>query len=84
MNMKKWLSVVAIVVLSLALVVSVACGGGEEEEEVKEVKFGVGLPLTGLYGAVVGTPVTEGYELAADYIGEFSVGGERYKYDHAS
>ena len=80
--MKKWSSVLVVVVLCVSLVVGVACGGGEEEEEeVKEVKFGVGLPLTGLYGAVVGTPVTEGYELAADYIGEFTVAGERYKWN---
>ena len=78
--MKKWLSVVAIVILSLALVVGVACGGGEDEEEVKEVKFGVGIPLSGIYGAVIGIPQRQGYELAADRIGEFTVAGESYKW----
>ena len=73
--MKKWLSVVAIVVLSLALVIGVACGGGEEEDEegVKEVKFGVGAPLSGIMGAVLGVPTQQGFELANDYIGEFTV-----------
>ena len=62
--MKKWLSVVAIVVLSLALVVGVACGGDEDEEEgVKEVKFGIGLPLSGFMGAVLGIPTQQGFEL---------------------
>jgi branched-chain amino acid transport system substrate-binding protein len=79
---KKWLSLAASVVLCLALVVGVACGGGEEEEEgVKEVKFGFGLPLAGIYGAAIGLPAKQGLELANEYIGEFTVAGEQYKWD---
>jgi branched-chain amino acid transport system substrate-binding protein len=80
--MKKWLSVVAVVVLCLALVIGVACGGGGGEDEVgvKEVKFGAGLPLSGIYGAVLGIPQRQGYELAADLIGEFTVAGQSYKW----
>jgi branched-chain amino acid transport system substrate-binding protein len=82
MNLKKWLSVAAIVVLSLALIVGVACGGGEDEEEgVKEVKFGVGAPLSGIMGAILGVPTQQGFELANDYIGEFTVAGESYKWN---
>ena len=80
--MKRWLSLAAIVVLCLALLIGFACGGGKEEG-VKEVKLGVGLPQTGIYGAVIGIPVTEGYKLAADYIGEFTVAGQQYKWDLA-
>ena len=80
--MKRWLSLAAIVVLCLALVVSVACGGDEDEEEgVKEVKFGIGAPLSGLMGAVLGIPTQQGFELANDYIGEFTVAGERYEWN---
>ena len=80
--MKKWLSVTAIVILCLALVVGIACGGGGEEEEegVKEVKFGWGLPMTGIYGAVF-LPSKQALELANEYIGEFTVAGEKYKWD---
>jgi branched-chain amino acid transport system substrate-binding protein len=80
--MNKWLSVAAIVVLGLALVIGVACGGGggEEEEGVKEVKFGLGLPLSGVSGAVIGLPAKQGIELAAETIGEFTVAGERYRW----
>jgi hypothetical protein len=35
--MKKWLSVVAVMVFCLGLVIGVACGGEEEEGGVKEV-----------------------------------------------
>jgi branched-chain amino acid transport system substrate-binding protein len=79
---KKWLPLTAIVVLCLALVIGVACGGGEEEEEgVKEVKFGFGLPLSGIYGAALGIPAKQGLELAIEKIGEFTVAGERYKWN---
>ena len=80
--MKRWLSVVAIVVLSLAMVVGVACGGDEDEEaRVKEVKWGIGAPLSGLMGAILGIPTQQGFELANDYIGEFTVAGESYKWN---
>jgi len=78
--MKKWLSAAAVVVLCLALVIGVACGGGEEEEGVKEVKFGAGLPLAGLWGAVIGIPAKNGVELANEKIGVFEVGGEQYRW----
>jgi ABC-type branched-subunit amino acid transport system substrate-binding protein len=75
--MKRWLSFSAIAVLCLSLVISVACGGGEEEEGVKEVKFGIGMPLSGLYG-FVGIPALHAIELANEKIGEFTVAGETY------
>ncbi len=79
--MKKWLSVAAVVVLCLALVIGVACSGEEKESGVKKVKFGIGLPLTGIYAAFAGLPAQYGFELANDMIGEFTVGGERYRWD---
>ncbi len=78
--MKKWLSVVAIVVLCLALSIGVACGEGEDEEGVKEVKFGNALPLSGIYGAVVGLPAMHAWELINEKIGEFTVAGETYRW----
>jgi ABC-type branched-subunit amino acid transport system substrate-binding protein len=79
--MKKWLSLAAIVVLCLALVTGIACGEGEEEEAgVKELKFGVGIPLSGIYGAIVGLPAKYAFELAAEDIGVFTVGGEEYRW----
>ena len=78
----RWLLGVASVVMCLALLAGVACGGGAGKEEgVKEVKLGVGLPLSGIYGAFIGIPVKQGLELAADYIGEFTVDGQRYKWN---
>ena len=82
--MKKWFSVAATVVLCLALMVGVACGGGDgdgDEEEVKEVKWGIGAPLKGIYGKFLGIPAKQGFELAADSIGEFTVDGQRYKWN---
>jgi len=79
--MKKWLSVVAVVVLCVSLVVGVACGGEEEEEEVKELKIGIGLPLSGIYGAVVGVPAKYAYSFAIEDIGEFTVGEEQYRWE---
>jgi ABC-type branched-subunit amino acid transport system substrate-binding protein len=76
---KRWLSVVAIVVLCLALVIGVACGG-EEEEGITELKMGIGVPLSGLYGAVVGVPAKYAYSMAAQDIGVFTVGGQRYRW----
>jgi hypothetical protein len=81
--MNKWLSVAAVVVLSQAMILGVACGGGggEEEAGVKEVKLGIGAPLSGVYGSLLGIPVKQGMELANDYIGEFTVAGQSYKWD---
>ncbi|MBE9514022.1 MAG: ABC transporter substrate-binding protein [Chloroflexi bacterium] len=78
--MKRWLSLAAVVVLCLALVIGAACGGEEGEEGVTELKMGVGEPLTGIYGAVVGIPAKHAFSLAADKIGEFTVGGEQYRW----
>jgi ABC-type branched-subunit amino acid transport system substrate-binding protein len=78
--MKKRLSLVAVVVLCLAPVIGVACGGGEEEEGVKEVKFGLGTPMTGAVGAIIGLPQKHGTELAAEKIDVFTVGGESYRW----
>ena len=74
--MKRRSSLAAILVLSLALVIGVACGG--EEGEVKEVKFGYGTPLSGILGHFIGLPAKQGVELATDKIGEFTVAGKRY------
>ena len=81
--MKRWLLVVANVVLCLALVAGVACGGGGDgkEEGVKEVKLGIAVPLGGIYGKFIGLPSKQGFELANDYIGEFTVAGQRYKWN---
>ena len=79
--MKKWLSVAAIVVLCLALVIGVACGGGEEDEDgVTEIKLGHAAPQTGIMGAVAGIPGQRGIELMADQIGVFEVGGKQYRW----
>ncbi|MQY72126.1 MAG: ABC transporter substrate-binding protein, partial [Dehalococcoidia bacterium] len=60
--MKKWLSLAALVVLGLALVIGAACGGdGEEEEGVTKLKWGIGIPLTGGYGAAVGVPAEKAF-----------------------
>jgi len=82
---KKWLSIASIVVLCLSLVVGIACGGGGDGDGdgdggVKEVKFGWGLPLRGVYGAVF-LPAKQALEIANEYIGEFTVAGEQYKWD---
>ena len=78
--MKKWLSVVAVMVFCLGLVIGVACGGEEEEEGVKVVKTGSALPLSGFYGAVVGIPAMHASELAYEKVGEFTVAGQRYRW----
>ena len=81
MVLKKWLSVAAVVVLALALVIGIACGGDEEEEGVKKVKFGIGVPLSGAPGAVAGFPLMWSMELYQDWHPTFEVGGQRYKWD---
>ena len=80
--MKKRLLVTAIIVLSLMLPTSAACTcKGEEAEGVKEVKFGIGLPLSGLMATIVGIPAKYGFEFAAEKIGEFTVAGESYRWN---
>ncbi|MBA7597688.1 hypothetical protein ES703_04694 [subsurface metagenome] len=82
--MKKWLSLAVSVVLCLALVIGTACGGGgeeaEEEEGVTELKFGFGLSLTGVAGAVMGIPARDAFKLGIEEIGVFEVGGEQYRW----
>ena len=82
--MRKWLSAAAVVVLCLALVIGVACGGGGEEEEeeagVKELKWGIGIPLTGSTGAAVGIAADHAFHLGAEKIGVFTVAGEQYRW----
>jgi ABC-type branched-subunit amino acid transport system substrate-binding protein len=77
---KRWLSVVIIAFFYLALFIGVACKA-EEAEEVKEVKFGWGLPLSGAAGALLGIPAKQALELANEWIGEFTVAGERYRWN---
>ena len=79
--MKKWLSLAAIAVLCLALVAGVACGGGDGDEDgVTEIKLGLGTPLSGLAGALIGLPSKKGMELTAERIGVFEVGGKQYRW----
>jgi len=80
--MKKRFSVAATMLLCLALVIGVACGGGEEEEDggVAELKIGLGMPLSGLTGAVIGIPAKQGFELTVDRIGVFEVAGKEYRW----
>ena len=77
--MKKWFSIAAAVVLCLALVIGIACGGEEDEEGVTELKFGFGVPLTG-FVSLVGTATRVAMEMAAEDIGVFEVGGEQYRW----
>jgi ABC-type branched-subunit amino acid transport system substrate-binding protein len=66
----------------LLLLSTFACGGGEDGDGgVKEVKFGWGLPLSGIAGAILGIPAKQALELANEQIGEFTVAGERYRWD---
>ena len=79
--MKKWLYAVAIVILCLALVIGVACGGGGEEEKgVAEIKLGHAAPLSGVLGAVAGVPAKRAIELVTERIGVFEVGGKQYRW----
>ena len=78
--MKKWLSVAAVVVLSLALVIGIACGG-EKEEGVKTLKLGIGVTLSGAGGAIAGFPIMWAFEIYQDWYPEFEVAGERYRWD---
>ena len=76
--MKKWLTMAAAVILCLALVIGIACGG-EEEEGVETLKYGIGVPLTG-FVATVGLAAKYCMEMAAEDIGVFEVAGERYRW----
>jgi ABC-type branched-subunit amino acid transport system substrate-binding protein len=80
--MKKWLSLVAVVVLCLALVIGVACGGGEGEEEegVSDIKIGLGVPITGLAGSIIGIPAKNAFNLWNKNLGVFEVGGKDYRW----
>jgi ABC-type branched-subunit amino acid transport system substrate-binding protein len=73
--------VIIFALLAILLLSTLACGGGEEEEErVTEIRFGLGLPLSGLFGAAVGIPSKQAFELTADRIGVFDVGGKQYQW----
>ena len=75
--MKRWFSLVAVVVLCLSLVVGVACGGDDDEEEA-EIKIGVIGPMA----YVQGEHHWYGAQLAAEEInaeGGVLVGGESYQ-----
>jgi ABC-type branched-subunit amino acid transport system substrate-binding protein len=87
--MKKWLSVVAVVVLCLSLVIGVACGGGDGDgngngdgdgDGVTEIKLGMALPLSGILGALVGAPAKQLHEMAVEKLGVFEVGGKQYRW----
>jgi len=86
--MNKWFAVAAVVVLCLALVIGVGCGGDDENGNgngdgdggVTELKFGFGLALGGMAGAVVGVPNSYAQKMAADDIGVFEVGGKQYRW----
>jgi ABC-type branched-subunit amino acid transport system substrate-binding protein len=81
--MKKWLSVAAVVVLSLTLVIGVACGGGGDGGGgIKTLKTGAGLPMTGIAGAALGMPCVHAYEvLKDDYPLVFNVAGQDYQFE---
>ena len=73
--------VIIFALLAILLLSTLACGGGEEEEEgVTEIRFGLGLPLSGLFGAAVGIPSKQAFELTADRISVFEVGGKQYRW----
>ncbi len=79
--MQRWLTAAGVVVLSLALVIGIACGGGDEEEGgVTVLKYGIGAPITGAYGSV-GLGTMHCMEMASEDIGVFEVGGELYRWD---
>ena len=77
--MKRWLTLAAAVVLCLALLIGVACGGEEEEAGVEVLKYGAGAPLTGMV-SFVGLATKNCMEIAAEDIGVFEVGGKQYRW----
>ena len=72
---------IVLTLLAILLSSTFACGEGDEDEGAREVKLGIGLPLHGLYGAALGIPAKQGLELANEYIGEFTVAGQRYEWN---
>ena len=75
-------TLIVLTLLAILLLSTFACGGGgdEEEEGVTELKYGVGLPLTGQYGAAVGIPEKYAFNLVNEKIGEFTVAGKQYRW----
>ena len=61
---------------------TLACGdgGGGDDDGVTEIKLGLGLPLTGIMGAMIGVPAKQLHEMAAEKIGVFEVGGKQYRW----
>jgi len=39
------------------------------------------MPLTGIYGTVVGLPTGHAYEVVGELLPEFAVAGERYRFE---
>ena len=74
--------VVIFALLAILILSTLACGGGGEGDDdgVTEVKIGLGLPLSGLMGAYVGAPAKQAYDMMADRIGVFEVGGKQYRW----
>jgi ABC-type branched-subunit amino acid transport system substrate-binding protein len=73
---------IVLTLLAILLLSTFTCGGeGEEEEGITQLKFGIGLPLTGLAGTVVGIPAKYSFEMAAEKIGVFTVGGKQYRWN---
>ena len=79
--MRKWLSIAAVVVLCLALVIGVACGGEEEEAGVEKLKWGHGAIYWGAGGAAAGIPFKWATTLAREKIGVFEVAGQQYEWE---
>jgi ABC-type branched-subunit amino acid transport system substrate-binding protein len=76
--------IVIFVLLAILILSTLACGGGGEgegdDDGVTEIKIGLGLPLSGMMGAYIGGPAKQAYELMADRIGVFEVGGKQYRW----
>jgi ABC-type branched-subunit amino acid transport system substrate-binding protein len=76
--------VIIFTLLAILILSTLACGGGGDgdgdDDGVTEIKIGMGLPLSGWMGAYVGLPAKQAYELMADRIGVFEVGGKQYRW----